>query len=398
MAATNKSLIKGEHRTAMTVKGMLEKNRGALMAALPKHVSMDRLMRVAVGAIARTPALQECTPESLFSAIVQSATLGLEPSGPLGEAYLVPFRNNKRGTKEVQFIPGYRGMISLSRRSGDVSLFYADVIRENDTYKIRRGTDPVLEHEICLGERGDPVAVYAVFKDKGGNADFEVMTPDDIEKIRARSKAKDSGPWITDYEEMAKKTVIRRLAKRAPMSVELAGVIDVDNRAAMGEDPDYSDVVDITGIHVEDAEAPVSQLESGGAKAAPPAAQKPAPKPQRQTPPAAKAPTPVDTPPPAQPAPEAPKTGDKGNAAPPPPEPKVSPADMLQQVKDGLKANKVTQKDAILYLIRLGSDWLEQGQGLADLDEEKQTQLVINMVDFCNQLKANTPKPEDTEG
>jgi len=403
-----KQLMKRENETALTVKALLEKNQDALARALPKHVSVERIMRVAIGAIAQTPALQECTPQSLFSAIVQSATLGLEPSGPLGEAYLVPFYNNKRGTREVQFIPGYRGLINLARRSGDVTLFYADVICENDKYKIRRGSDPVLEHEIELGDRGDPVAYYAVFKTKEGDSDFEVMTPDEVDGIRRRSKASDRGPWKTDFEEMAKKTVIRRLAKRAPMSVELAKAVDADNRAAMGDDPDYGDVVELTGVRVEDAAPqaspfevqPVAPTQLPPAPAPAPAPASP-PKRKRGRPPKAKpAEAPAPTPPveepelPAEPpAPEGPPP----EAAPEPPVEEELPGlpmgdgnagnPKVDKVIEALTENGITVEEAEAHLRQM--TWLDAGQALQTLDPEKLETMSQNMDDFVSLLKRN---------
>ena len=238
--------------TAMTVKKLLLDNKAAIAAALPKHVSIDRIMRVAVTAIATNPDLQECTAASLFSAIVKSATLGLEPNGPLGEAYMVPFKNRKKGIIEVQFMPGYRGLIVLARRSGFVSLIYAEVIKENDDCKVTRGLNPDITHNIPLKSRGKTIGYYAVYKTISGDFDFEVMMLDEIEAVRNRSKAAQNGPWVTDFDEMAKKTVIKRLTKRMPMSVELAGAIELDHEASMGEAPDYSDAITTAGIEIPD--------------------------------------------------------------------------------------------------------------------------------------------------
>jgi phage RecT family recombinase len=228
-------------------------------------------MRVAVGAIARNPDLAKCTAESLFSAVVQSATLGLEPNGPLGEAYLVPYRNPQKGVTEVQFQPGYRGLIKLSRNSGDVSLFYADKICANDTYNIKRGLHPDLTHEIALTDRGDAIAYYAVFhlSDNGGE-DFEVMTVQEIEKIRGQSKSGQSPAWRNHFDEMAKKTVLKRLAKRAPMSIELATAVNLDNQAAMGDRQDLDlpdgvtvDVLPITSPYEEGGETGATGVNDG---------------------------------------------------------------------------------------------------------------------------------------
>ena len=387
----NQGLVKKD--AAMQVKGLLEKYRGQITAALPRHVSADRIMRVAVGAISRTPQLGECTPESLFSCIVQSSTLGLEPSGPLGEAYMVPFWNNKKGVREATFIPGYRGLINLARRSGDVTLFYADVICENDKYKIRRGSEPQLEHEIALGDRGKPIAYYAVFHTKDGAKDFEVMTEHDIEGIRKRSKAGDSGPWQTDYEEMAKKTVIRRLAKRAPMSVELAKAVEIDNRVAMGEDPDFSDVIDTIGVDVStDIPKAKSPMETKGAasKPAPPAAQNPEPKP---APAAAEA---LQIGPEFEPEelankPEPP--AEPADDAPPPEEP--APQSAVDELKDRLRDSNFTQKATAAMLRRVNPPWLKQDQGFGDLTEPQCQQILDNWPAFRGALQKWTEQRAD---
>jgi recombination protein RecT len=216
--------------TALQIRDLLSRNRDQIEAAIPKHVSADRLMRVAVGAVARTPALQKCEAASLFQCIVQCATLGLEPSGPMGEAYLVPYGQT------ATLIIGYRGLINLARRSGKVTLFYADYRCKNDPFRIKRGAHPDIEHDIPVDvERGEITHFYAVVHFTDGSLDFEVMSLEEIEGIRTRSKAGNSGPWKTDYTEMAKKTAIRRLCKRLDLSVELHEAVEHDNRTAMGE-------------------------------------------------------------------------------------------------------------------------------------------------------------------
>jgi len=229
----------------VSVQDYLNKNKQKIQAAMPSGANFDRFARVAVNAISTTPQLQRCSIQSLFLSIVQALSIGIEPNGPTQEGYLVPFKGH------ASFMPSYRGLISLARRSGLIRSIYADVIHENDEYNIERGTKPSIFHKVDLTkDRGKIVAYYAVMVDKDGNTDFEVMTPDEIESIRNKSKAKDSGPWQTDYEEMAKKTVIKRLLKRAPMSVEnnlLAKAVEADHKAAMGE---AQDIIDIEGIEV----------------------------------------------------------------------------------------------------------------------------------------------------
>lgn len=193
----------------------------ALSAALPKHVSVDRMVRVVLTAIGKNPDLLKCDRDSVWSAVLQAAELGLEPGGALGHAYLIPYKS------QCQLVIGYRGMIALARRSAEIESLEAHVVYEKDTFKLAYGLDSMLEHVPYLD--GDPGAMrlaYAVAKLRGGGVQFEVMTRSQIEKIRDRGGAKLGGPWKTDAPEMWRKTVIRRLFKLLPMSVELVKVYE----------------------------------------------------------------------------------------------------------------------------------------------------------------------------
>jgi recombination protein RecT len=229
--------------TVNTIHNLLTRPqmRKQLEMAIPRHMSVDRLLRVAMTAIRANPKLMGCTQESLLACIMGCAQLGLEPEPFLGQAYLVPFKRNVkvgnqwRSQVECQLIPGYRGYISLARRSGDVKSVAAQVVYENDHFRLQYGLDEVLEHVPAEGDRGAVRGAYCVFRYKDGSHSFDYMTKDDIDKIRARSKASDSGPWVTDYAEMAKKTVIRRHVKLAPLSVEMARAAAAENLAMAGE-------------------------------------------------------------------------------------------------------------------------------------------------------------------
>lgn len=335
---------------AKTVQAFLAKNRGALTAAMPKHVNPDRLMRVAVGAINRTPALQRCRVESLITAIVASSTLGLEVNGPLGEAYLVPFKD------QVTFIPGYRGLMTLARRSGMVTLFYADTICANDEYSIERGLEPKLVHKPAREERGEPLYFYAVFHTKD-TKDFEVMTVAEIDRIRRMSKAANSGPWVEHFEEMAKKTVIRRLAKRAPMSAEMAMAARLDEEAAMGQPQDFGDVIDTTGVAVPEAQAASATApERDGEVIGQP---KTAPAPKAETA-AAPAPAPTE---------EAPAQDGDG-----------LPMISVSEIKEAINHHKLTEAQVVLALIDGDDPWLTQGQGLGKLQNWQRRELVNSII------------------
>ena len=206
-----------------TFRGALEALKPQLAAALPKHMTADRMMRIVMTTVQRTPAILECSQVSVFGCIVQAAQLGLEPDGILGQAYLIPYG------KTCTLIPGYKGLIKLARNSGELATIYAKIVHANDAFKYAYGLSDVLEHVPCLdGDPGDPTHGYAVARLKDGSVQFDVMSVVEIEKIRQRSKAGNSGPWVTDWEEMAKKTVLRRLCKMLPASVELARAVALD--------------------------------------------------------------------------------------------------------------------------------------------------------------------------
>lgn len=210
--------------TTGTLKTLLEQRRDSIAQLIPRHLSADRLMKVALNCVGKTPTLQLCSPVSLLQCVITAAELGLEPGGALGHAYLVPFG------KVATLIIGYRGFIQLMRNSGQLSSIRAVVVHEKDVFKLREGIEQTIKHEPFLdGEPGPLKYVYCVAKLKDGSVQIEVMTRAQVDGIRARSRSGSSGPWQTDYEEMAKKTVVRRIAKYLPMSAEMEKAIDLDN-------------------------------------------------------------------------------------------------------------------------------------------------------------------------
>jgi recombination protein RecT len=213
-----------KNTTTGTLKNLLEQRRDSIAQLIPKHLSADRLMKVALNCVGKTPMLQQCSPVSLLQCVITAAELGLEPGGALGHAYLVPFKTT------ATLIIGYRGFIQLMRNSGQLSSIRAVVVHEKDVFKLREGIEQTIKHEPFLdGEPGPLKYVYCVAKLKDGSVQIEVMTRAQVEAIRARSRSGGSGPWQTDYEEMAKKTVVRRISKYLPMSAELEKAIDLDN-------------------------------------------------------------------------------------------------------------------------------------------------------------------------
>lgn len=218
------------------IKGLLSSENAmrAIRDVLPKHMDAAKLVRVTNVAISRTPKLMECDPMSILTSVVVAARLGLEPDGVLGSAYLVPFWNSKTNQRECQLIPGYRGLIDLARRSGSVLSMNAQVVRGSDVFEYEYGLNPVLRHKPDLNSTDEQmVAVYAIAHIRDGAPEFEVMSRHQVDKIKAGSKAK-GGPWIDHYDEMARKTVIRRLCKRLPLSVELAAAAQLQGMSERG--------------------------------------------------------------------------------------------------------------------------------------------------------------------
>lgn len=242
--------------TAIAVSKQIEKNKDVLMKSCPKGFNFDRMTRTVINAISTTPQLAKCSPASLFLSTVKAFTLGLEPNGALSEGYLVPFWNSKKGQNEAQFMPSYRGLQNLARRSGEVTAIYSKAVYDKDVFEVEEGTDRKIIHKPDYTKaRGVPVCYYAVFTLKSGETDFEVMSIGEIDAIRARSKSAETGPWVTDYDEMAKKTVMKRLLKRSPMSIELADAVSLENSASMGENQNINDIIDIDGLEVDDTQS-----------------------------------------------------------------------------------------------------------------------------------------------
>jgi recombination protein RecT len=236
------------------VAAFFEANKSAIAAVLPKHVTPDRLMKIAMHSIRTTPALQECSVKSLLGAVIQSSQLGLEPGTVLGHAYLVPYRNKKTGTTEAQFILGYRGMIDLARRSGQIESIAAQAVHAHDEFEFAYGLNETLVHKPAMtGDRGDIIAFYAIAKLKGGGHAFEVMPRADVDAVMRSSQSRGQwGPWKDHYSEMGRKTVIRRLAKYLPLSIEFATAAALDGQADAGEQ-DMAGVLDGDFVVVDES-------------------------------------------------------------------------------------------------------------------------------------------------
>lgn len=237
--------------------GYLKVYQGEIARALPRHMTPDRMARIVTTEIRRIPKLLGCDVKSLFGAVIQCSQLGLEPGSGLGHAYLIPYG------KECQLIIGYRGMIDLARRSGQMISLAGEAVCAKDKFEYELGLEPKLRHiPSTEDDRGALVYVYAVAVLTGGGRQFVVMSRSDVEKVRRRSKAAGSGPWVTDYDAMAIKTAIRRLFKYLPVSVEMQRAVIVDEAAERGEqnnahilDGDYTATTDDAPIGNEDVGA-----------------------------------------------------------------------------------------------------------------------------------------------
>ena len=212
-----------------TLQQYIKQMESGIAAALPSVITPERFTRIVLSAISSNPQLAQTTPQSFLGAMMTAAQLGVEPNTPLGQAYLLPYRNNKKGVMECQFQLGYKGMIDLAYRSGQVSTIQAHVVFSNDEFEYSFGLDPVLKHVPAKSDRGEPVYVYAAFRMKDGGYGFEVMSMEDVRAhARRYSKAYDSGPWKTNFEEMAKKTVLKRVLKYAPLKSDFQRAIAQD--------------------------------------------------------------------------------------------------------------------------------------------------------------------------
>lgn len=237
---------------AKSLQSLLQISKSQIEMALPKHLSPDRLLRIAMTEARKLPALLDCTQTSFIGAIIQAAQLGLEPGGALGHCYLIPFKNTKTGNTEVQFIVGYRGMIDLAYRSPKVKKIIARAVYDKDKFSYDFGLDEKLVHVPAQDGSGDKLThVYCIVELDDGVRLFDVMTRRDVEDAKARSKSAEFGPWKTDYEAMAKKSVVRRFFKFMPSSIEIQEAVGLDEAADRGEQNNGA-IIEAVGVRVEE--------------------------------------------------------------------------------------------------------------------------------------------------
>lgn len=239
------TMVKKENKSK-TIFDVIQAGAKQFATALPKHVNSERFVRIAITTIRQNPKLAKCSQESLLGALMVSAQLGLEP-GTLGQCYLIPFENKKAGTVECQFQIGYKGLIELLRRSGQLSDIYSYTVYENDDFNIEYGLSRTLTHKPNFDERGEIKGFYAVAILKDGAKAFEYMTKDEItkheEKYRKGSYKNDV--WNKNFEEMAQKTVVKKLLKWLPVSVEFLEMASKDEKSFKVVDDKSTEVQEI---------------------------------------------------------------------------------------------------------------------------------------------------------
>ncbi len=191
--------------------------------ALPAHVSHEKFTRVVITAIQQNPDLVEADRTSFLAACMKAASDGLLPDGR--EGAIVVFFDKKANVKKAQWLTMIAGLMKKVRNSGEISTWSIEAVHQNDTFDFQLGDTPMILHKPALVNKGPAIAFYSVVTMKDGEKSREVMSKEDVDAIKARSRSKDYGPWVTDYSEMGKKTVARRHSKKLPMSTDLDEVL-----------------------------------------------------------------------------------------------------------------------------------------------------------------------------
>lgn len=245
---TGESKLKKSMSIADLIKAMMPE----IKKALPEVITPERFTRMALSALNTTPKLQECTQISFLSALMNAAQLGLEPNTPLGQAYLIPFNN--KGTLECQFQIGYKGLIDLGYRNPQMQIISAQAVYENDEFEYELGLNPKLKHRPAIKDRGEVRLFYGLFKLVNGGFGFEVMSKEAVDAYaKDYSKAFDSSfsPWKTNYEAMAKKTVIKKALKYAPIKADFKRALSTDETI---RDEISEDISEVQSMDIFDAE------------------------------------------------------------------------------------------------------------------------------------------------
>lgn len=227
-----------------TLAQLIDQMRPEIAKVLPSQFKPERMARIATTVVRQNAALARTTPESFLGALLTASQLGLEPGGARPGCYLVPYGN------VCTFIPSWFGLVDLARRSGQVVDVWAEIVYEHDTFIYRLGLDRTIERHDPppLGQdRGKPIGVYAAAELTGGGKPFVVMTTEEVERIRSRSRASGNGPWVTDWAAMARKTAVRQLCKWLPASAEMHAALTLDGAVRT----DVSPLVDVRPTYID---------------------------------------------------------------------------------------------------------------------------------------------------
>lgn len=197
-------------------------HRTAFKSVLPAHIPPEKFMRTVVGAVQNNPGILECSKATIMASCQKAAQDGLVLDGR--EAALVPFG------KTAQYMPMVNGVLKKLRNSGMLSTITAQTVHENDSFKYNPAMDDIPNHNPdWFGDRGQMIGVYAVARMKDGGVVVEIMNMDQLNKVRSVSRGSNKGPWKDWPEEMAKKSVLRRIAKMLPSSADIDQMFDHDN-------------------------------------------------------------------------------------------------------------------------------------------------------------------------
>lgn len=227
----------------MKIEDMIKAMSPEIKNALPEVITPERFTRMALSTLNNNVKLRDCSPVTFLAAMMNAAQLGLEPNTPLGQAYLIPYKNH--GKMECQFQIGYKGLIDLVYRNPNIQTVQAQCVYENDAFEYELGLEPKLVHKPALTDRGSLILVYALWKAENGGYGFEVMSKDDIDAHARRysqSYNSSSSPWKSNFEEMAKKTVIKKCLKYAPLRSDILRAVSNDETIKSSISVDMSEV------------------------------------------------------------------------------------------------------------------------------------------------------------
>lgn len=245
LAKIDERTVCNTRQLATLFESAIPRIKKSLPPTMKQHA--ERMARCAVTEFQKNQSLAKCTGMSVLSCCLQAASLGLEIGGPMGQCYMVPYGS------QATFQIGYRGMITLAFRSGEIANIYAAVVREKDKFRMLRGTSPGIDHEPVACGGGQVVGAYAVVVYKSGQINYEYMTRDDIEHHRKTySKQPNSLLWTSAWNEAAKKTVLRRVLKQCPQAADVSSVPDLDD----GEIVDTTAAFTVAGLPEAAAELP----------------------------------------------------------------------------------------------------------------------------------------------